>query len=99
MEPTSVDPLDHARMIVLGCLGREYSKANTVDSKKHSTMMRQESDRFCDRFQNRSAAASPSQPIDGDFSDPRRSTVRWVAVTLLINMSFIAVFSWYVLLR
>ena len=82
-------------MIVLGCLGREYCKAKHIDTTTHFTMMRQ----GCDRFQSGTATGLPSQPIDGDRSKSRPSRVRWIAVTLLFNLSCIAVFSWCALVR
>jgi hypothetical protein len=83
MEPQSVGSLERARMIIHGCLERDYCKANSIDTTTHFTMMRPDFERYRDRFQSGTAASPPS--ID-----------RCVAIVAFLMLScFFAACSWY----
>jgi hypothetical protein len=82
MGPMTIGPLERARMIVHGCLERDYCKANSIDTTTHFTMMRDDFERYRDRFQ-RGTAASP-QSID-----------RCVAFVAFLMLSCLAACGWY----
>ena len=94
MGPTSVDPLDYARMIVHGCLERAYCKANSIDTTTHFTIMRREFEQYRDRFQGDRRTAMSSQPID-DYSTSPLSIVRCVAFLAFLVLSCLAACWWH----
>ncbi len=95
MGPTSVDPLDHARMIIHGCLERDYRRAKGIDTAKHLTIVRREFERYRDRFQIQTAKNPPSQQNDDDWSTPQSSIVALVTVLLCLVLFGTAVFLWH----
>ena len=95
MGPTSVDPLDRARMIVHGCLERDFCKANSIDTTTHFMIMRHDFERYRDRFQNFTGMESSSQPIDDYRPTAQLSIGRCITFVVFLGLSGIAALLWY----
>jgi hypothetical protein len=93
--PTSIDPLDHARMIVHSCLERDYCRAKGIASSEHLTMMRCEFEQYRDGFAVHGVTKPSSGAIDDNWSTTELSTVQWVAFLVCLVLSCTAVCAWH----
>lgn len=97
MAQTRVDPLDCARLIVLGCMQRDlYKTSHTPMAIRVATILL-----MYERSQNGSQIASPNQPslptIKAQLSVPERPWMpRSVALAIFSILSCVAVVTWLI---
>jgi hypothetical protein len=96
MRPTRADPLEHARIVVDGCLKRDYCRANGIDSATQFAHMREGFAFYRARFGCGSAEPAPPIPSVDDDSASRLSIIACCAFLMSLLLSCFAVCSWYV---
>jgi len=92
---TRLDPVDCARMIVLGCLERDFCKASKSDSDICvNTILR--FGRYSESVRVDAPSRGMPQPIKREGAAPERSvTPRFVTVTIFSILSCVTVGIWY----